>query len=129
MPVEISETNFSFQFRVAKVTKPIVSAEGLFQTGCTTHLQDWRWFVITHSGKTITLHRRQRTYWLKGRISPSGELEVLPIAVVRKNSEVQGFPVVAQDPGDERAPEAASSSTRPVLPMPESCPDLEKKTW
>ena len=126
VPVEISETYFSFRFRVAKVTKPIVSAEGLFQAGCTTNLQDWRWFVIAHSGKTITLHRQQRTYWMKGRISTGGELEVLPTAVVRTNSEVQGLPVMAQDPSDERAPEAASSSTRPVLPMPESRPDLEK---
>ena len=30
MPVEISDTNFSFRFRVASVAKPIVSAEGLF---------------------------------------------------------------------------------------------------
>ena len=36
VPVEISDTNFSFHFRVASVTKPIVSAEGLFHSGCTT---------------------------------------------------------------------------------------------
>ena len=34
--VAISDTNFSFRFRVSNVTKPIVSAEGLFQAGCTT---------------------------------------------------------------------------------------------
>ena len=31
--------------------------------------------VVTPSGQTITLHRRQRTYWLKGRFSISGALD------------------------------------------------------
>ena len=53
--------------------------------------------VITPSGHTITLHRRQRTYWLKGRISTGEELEVLTIAAVSTNPEVQGRPIVAHD--------------------------------
>ena len=33
--MEILDTNFSLPFRVSSVTKPIVSAEGLFQAECT----------------------------------------------------------------------------------------------
>ena len=35
VPVVIADTNFSFRFRVASVTKPNVSVEGLFQTDST----------------------------------------------------------------------------------------------
>ena len=44
-------------------------------TGCTFVIsKTGGCLVITPSGQTITLHRRQRTYWLQGRISTSGEL-------------------------------------------------------
>ena len=89
--VEISDTYFSFWFRVSSVTKPIVLGEGLFQAGC----------IITPSGQTIKLHRRQR----ESRSSTGGKLEVLTTAAVRTNPEVQGLPVVAQDPGDVPMPE------------------------
>ena len=49
------------------------------------------------------------------------------IAAVRTNPEVEGFLVVAQDPGDEQAQEAASSS-RWLWPQPEQqehCGDRE----
>ena len=55
-----------------------------------------------------------------------GELEVLTIAAVRTNREVQGLPVVAKDPGDEQAQEAASSSNRPVWPMSEPQPEQQE---
>ena len=55
---EISDTNFSFWFRVVNVTKPIVSAEGLFQAGCSTVIfKTGGCHVVTPSGQTITLHR------------------------------------------------------------------------
>ena len=95
--VEISDTNFSFQ---------VISKTG----GC---------YVITPSGHTITLYRRQRTYWLKGRISTGGEVEVLTIAAVKTNPEVQ-------DPSDEQATEAASSSNRSALPVPEPQRELQE---
>ena len=75
VPMDISDTNFSFRFRVANVTKPIVSAEGLFQAGCTTVIsKTGGCYVITPSGQAIALHRQQRTFWLKGRIGTGGEL-------------------------------------------------------
>ena len=74
-------------------------------------------YVITPSGQTLTLHRRQRTQWQRGRTSAGGEPEVLTTAAVRTNPEVQGLPVVTQDPGDQQAREAASSTNRRVWPM------------
>ena len=57
VPVDIADTNFSFRFRVANVTKLSVSAEGLFQDGCTTVIaKAGGCYVITPSGQTITLH-------------------------------------------------------------------------
>ena len=51
-------------------------------------------YVITLSGQAITLHRRQRTFWLKGRIGNSGEVEVLTVAAVRQIPGVQILKVV-----------------------------------
>ena len=67
-------------------------------------------YAITPSGQTLMLRRRQRTHWLGERISTGGELDVLIIVAVRTKPEVQGLPVVAQDPCDEQAQEATSSS-------------------
>ena len=59
VPVSIADTNFSFRFRVASVTKPNVSVEGLFQTDSTAVIFKTGWcYVVTPSGQTITLHRR-----------------------------------------------------------------------
>ena len=41
-------------------------------------------YVITPNGQATTLHLRQRTFWLKGRIGTGGELQVLTIAAVRE---------------------------------------------
>ena len=55
VPMEVSDTNFSFLFRVARVTQPIVSAEGLFQAGCTPVISKiGGCYVITSSGRAIT---------------------------------------------------------------------------
>ena len=111
VPVDIADTNFSFGSGLRR-------SPNQWCRGCC---------VITPSGQTITLHRRQRTCWLRGRISSGGELEVLTITALRTNPEVEGFLVVAQDPGDEQAQEAASSSSR-LWPQPEQqehCGDRE----
>ena len=42
------------------------------------------------------------------------------------NPELQGLPVVVQDPGDEQAQEADSSCNRPVWPMPEPQPEQQE---
>ena len=60
MPVEVADTNSSFRFRVASVTKPIVLVEGLFQAVHSCDLQDWRVLRWISSGPTLTLHRRRR---------------------------------------------------------------------
>ena len=53
VPVEISDTNFSFRFRVATVTKPVVSAEGLSQARCTAVIsKTGGCYVITPGGQT-----------------------------------------------------------------------------
>ena len=53
---------------------------------------------------------------------------MLITTAARTNAEVQGLPVVAQDPDDGQAPEAASSSNRPVWPMPERQPEQLRET-
>ena len=111
-------------FRLANVTEPIVSAEGLFQAGCTTVIS--KTGVITPSGQAITLHRRQRTFWLKGRIGTCGEVEVLTMAAVRQSPEVQWLPIVAQEPGEERAPKASESFNPPASPVPETQPEMQE---
>ena len=108
---EISDTNFSFWFRVVNVTKPIVSAEGLFQPGCSTVISKTGGrHVITPNGQTnhvASVDDRERI-WLKGRIDIGGEL------------------VAAQDSGDEQEPEAASSSNRTVWPMRKPWPEQQE---
>ena len=85
VPVAVADTNCSFRFRLANITKPIVSVEGLVQAGCTT--------VISWTGRRCNVTpmasqsrcRRQRTHWLQGTIISVGELEVLTVAAVRTN--------------------------------------------
>ena len=100
--------------------------KGFFQAGCTCDLQDW--LVFCHHSQWSDDHVASATedVLAEGRISTGGELEVLTMAAARTNLEVQGLSVVAQDPGDEQAPEAASSSSRPVSPMPEPRPELKE---
>ena len=106
---------YELQIPVQSCERPIMSAEGFFQAACTAVIsRTGGCHVVTPSGHTITLHRRQRTFWLKDRISTGRELEVVTIAAVRTSPEVQGLPVVAQDPGDEQGQEAANSSDQPV---------------
>ena len=53
---------------------------------------------------------------------------MLTVAAVREREspEVHGLPVVAQDPGDERAPEAAESWNQPASPMPETQSEMQE---
>ena len=59
------------------------------------------------------MHRRQRTYWLKGRVGNGKELEVLMVAAMRAGPEVEVLPVVGRDPTDDTAHPDVSSSTAP----------------
>ena len=83
-------------------------------------------FFVSCRDQASALHRRQITFWLTGRIGTGGEVEVLALAAVRESREVQGLPVVAQDPGDERAPEASKSFSQPASPMPETQPEMQE---
>ena len=88
--VVIADTRFSFKFRIASVTKPLASADGFHQVGCTTVISKFGGcYMVAPSGQVIVLHRRQRTYWLLCRVGVGHELEVLTIATVRASPEVE----------------------------------------
>ena len=63
---------------------------------------------------------RRHSQWSDTHVASTEEKkEVLTTLAVRTNPEVQGLPVVAEDPADGQAFEAANPSNHLVWPMPE----------
>ncbi len=95
----LGEVSCEFEFSVSNVKKPIVSAEGFVEAGCSTVISKELCGIWMPDGSWVTLHRRQRTFWLRGRVSAEGQVQILPIAGVRREPEVKALPTAAEAAG------------------------------
>ena len=94
-------------------SRPIVSAEGFVDAGCTTIISKETCGIWMPEGSWVPLYLRQRTFWLRGRLQESGQVQVLPIAGVRREPGIKALPTVAETLAQPLTPRpaAAQSST------------------
>ena len=99
---------FGFEFHVGNVHKPIVSAQAFLDAGFEVHLSQDYSYMLGPKGQVVSIHRRNRTLWLKVKRSDlTSGVEV--ISAVQPALEGRPLPVAARDP-EPPAPGASSSS-------------------